>query len=246
MAVHFDEGLYKCRITQQALVDGEKKSDGKETAPSVQITVLPIGFYDSQGNYQEHDFGWERTIYLYLTPETVGTDPAKPGWVLETLRYLGFNGASFALLDPTTEAGCDFRDKEVDCLCRHDEYQGKQREKWSIFRPREKKEYTPPAPKVVRTLDAKFGKLLKSSAPPPSHNGHNGTPAAPPTQQVATPAAGGQPEAAKKPTPEKGPKRNGRKSNGAAEAIAAAQAAMIDNTPTTPEPPGPTEADIPF
>jgi hypothetical protein len=218
MATHFEEGLYRCEIINQALVDGEQRSPSKTTAPSVQITIKPIGFYDSEGEYTEHDFGWDRTIYLYLTEDTVGKDASKPGWVFETLRFLGFNAASFGLLDPSVEGACSFIGKQIDCLCRHEAYQGKNREKWSVFRPKEKKDLAPAQTKTIRTLDAMFGKLLKTHSTP-CQAPTAPTPTAPP---VSPPASNGH-----------------KKKNPVADALNAVKAA--DATP-----PGPRPEDIPF
>ena len=91
----------------------------------------------------------------------------RPGWVADTLKYLGFQG-DFANLER------DVKDKEVEVYCKYESNQkGVQVEKWNVSRPRTPK---PAARQEVRKLNTQFAGLFKGSALPtaaakPSANG---------------------------------------------------------------------------
>jgi hypothetical protein len=163
MSVYFDEGKYRVRIENQAISEGKKREDGTESNPSIELQIMPIGKYE-QNELESVYAQYGRTIFLPLSEGTIGT-AENPGWVLLTLRYLGWKGESFAELDPSNSPCHSFVGVECDAICQHDEYQGKQKEKWSIFRPRQQGEgYGKPIDKKgLKTLDAKFQKALRAT-----------------------------------------------------------------------------------
>ena len=150
MAAFYDKGTYQAKIVKQSLGENSKGN------PELQLTLQPTAVVLQNGELAEQPFPYERTIYLTFTDGTLGTE-ANPGWVLQTLAYLGFEGGSFADIEKH-----DFTGQEVTALCAHDNYQGKEREKWSILRPRTAAPVKPLDKKGLRTLDAKFGKALKA------------------------------------------------------------------------------------
>ncbi len=170
MATYYDEGRYLARITNQTF--GENKNGN----PEVQLTIKPVGQYAEQDKkvYEISDgTARERTIYLTLTEATIGSLD-KPGWVLQTLNFLGFRGESFRELDPAEEGHHSFVGLEVDALCQHKEWNGNNQERWSILRPNgTKAEVKRLEKKSIRGLDAKYGKLLKKLAKdvPPAGSG---------------------------------------------------------------------------
>lgn len=155
----YDEGRFRVRIVDQQF--GENKKGN----PELQLIAQPIGYYN-QGDeeFTPAYFQWPRTIFLTLTEGTLGT-PDNPGWVMQTLKFLGFSGTSFSALDPNADNAHKFAGLEVDALCKHDEYDGKTREKWSILKPGgSRPQIGKIEKKSVRQLDAKFGKVLKAVA----------------------------------------------------------------------------------
>src|SRR5688572_33509657 len=97
---HYEEGKYKVRIRSQGIVES-KKADGH---PSVQFVVEVLGMYGRGTDYSEFLEGEpDRSIFLTLAPGTMGT-PSKPGWVVETLLFLGWSGKSLADLDPSSKS----------------------------------------------------------------------------------------------------------------------------------------------
>lgn len=165
MAAFYEPGKYRVRVTKQQF--GENKNSN----PELQLAIKPIGIYEGE-EPSDMEGLYDRTIFLTLTEGTLGT-AEKPGWVMTTLLFLGFNGTSFAQLDPEHTKAISFVGKEFDARCDVEEYQGKEREKWNVLRPGTGSggpATKPIATKAVRALDAKFGKLLKSSIGRPAPN----------------------------------------------------------------------------
>lgn len=178
---YYDEGTYRCKLGRQLLAENNHGN------PEVQIPCWPLAKMEQDQTETPVNADRPRTVFLTITEGTIG-DASRPGWVLLTLQFLGFNGTSFGQLDPGEPNSISFEDKEVLCSCTHNEYNGKTTEKWAIVRPGSQFQGKPAPKKAVRELDAKFSKLLKSHVPaagtqlaPPS-NGTVPPPAAPPPQ----------------------------------------------------------------
>jgi hypothetical protein len=175
MAAFYDQGNYAVRIVGQSLTENKKGN------PELQLTIKIVGQYAADGELHPIDSEFNRTIFLTLTDGTIGTAD-RPGWVLEVLQYLGFTGASLAALDPDDKHHVSFVGRECNAYCKVETYEGKEREKWNISRPREAKPAAPIDKKKLRGLDARFGKTLKAFA--------GRAPATvPPSEPPASPAA---------------------------------------------------------
>jgi hypothetical protein len=162
MAAFFDAGKYRILTTRQALVENKKGN------PEFQLSFKPIEYHPTKGEPDEINVGYERTQFMTMTDATMGT-PEKPGWVLQTLTALGFNGSSFGQLDPEHKNHISFVDRDdLFAICTHEDYDGKTREKWNILRPNGaeggKPIGKPIEKKSVRTLDSKFKKVLSAFA----------------------------------------------------------------------------------
>lgn len=154
MATYYEEALYDVKIISQQLRENNKGN------PELVLGIKPFRHADAGHNI---DDGKPRAIYLTLTENTLGT-PSNPGWVLQTLQWLGFTGTSFAQLDPEHPQAVLFEGKEVQALCKHEEYNGKENEKWSFWRGRSNTAAKPVEKKTIRALDSKFKSLLKTFA----------------------------------------------------------------------------------
>lgn len=149
MGIYYPEGLFIGKIVNHVL--GETKT-GK---PQLIITFIVIGKRDPANPdgplitvYEQFD----RTIYRVITNKTID-------FVLQDLAQLGFQGDSFSELDCNSQVHQDFRGQECNVYCKHDNYNGRDNEKWSfahgdIVKPL-------PATSVLK-LDALFGKQLKA------------------------------------------------------------------------------------
>lgn len=153
MAAFYTPGRYRVRIVGQVLAENKKGN------PELQLKIQPIGYYE-QSEYVEHDFPYPRTVYLTLTEGTIGT-PDKPGWIMELLRFMGFEGSSFGQLDPEAKDAVSFVGHEHDAICAVGDYEGREREKWSIYRGGSGEAAKPMEKKGIKALDAKFKALLK-------------------------------------------------------------------------------------
>ncbi len=148
----YQSGRYACKITGQAL---GKAGTGN---PQFVLRFQVFGLVDPQdpSRFIPAPQQYERTHYRTITEKTVP-------YLLEDLKILGFDGDSFRDLDPGTEGFCDFRGKDVDMWCAHEQAQdGGEREKWSVARQGGgEMKVDPLDSKKVRELDNLFGKQLK-------------------------------------------------------------------------------------
>ena len=159
MAIFYEQGRYLVRITNQVLTENKKGN------PELQLTIKPLAVYE-QGNDEPQflEFPYERTLFFTLTEATIGT-ASKPGWVLETLRFLGFQATSFGALDPSHPEHVSFVNNTHDAICQHEAYEGKDRERWNLWRG-ERPPAAPIAREGIRKLDAMFGNVLKATTSP--------------------------------------------------------------------------------
>lgn len=152
MAAFYDVGNYNVICT------GSSLGENKKGNPELQIRFKPTHQLADNGEPVALPLTWERTIYLTFTEATMGTE-SEPGWVLQTIAALGFTGQSFGDLEKHNFTGTPFQAR-----CEHDEWDGKEKEKWSVNRARTPKPVKPVEKKTLRTLDAKFGKALKAAS----------------------------------------------------------------------------------
>jgi hypothetical protein len=161
MAIQFDEGRYWVKVLSQALGKSKKKG-----TPEFALRVLVMG----RVNPEQPDGDLlpcnkaERTIYLYITEGTAE-------YVIRDLERIGFDKPSFKFLDPNNEHFHDFAGSEFEAFCDHEEYEGKQNEKWRFAKPRGQSDVAPLEASEVRKLDSLFGKQLskvgkKNGSPP--------------------------------------------------------------------------------
>ena len=116
----------------------------------------------------------ERTVYLYLSEAALDMS-------VDVLAFLGYDKDSLKFLNPDVDGFYNFAGKDVDLWCNLEEYQGKEKEKWSVSTPR--KPVTPIEDKELRRLDSLFGKAIKArrgpgvptaAAPAPAASSGNG------------------------------------------------------------------------
>lgn len=149
------EGKYRIRLKEHVM------SESKNGNPQIAIQFDVIGVYGPNGEYSQHA-PFERTMFLTITDKTVD-------WIMETLRAIGFMGKSFTELDTQQPNHHSFAGVEVDAWCKHDEYDGKTREKWNISRGAGASLPKPSDRSSLRKLDALYGSYLQKpiAVPPP-------------------------------------------------------------------------------
>lgn len=146
MNVYYPPGNYRAEVTNQAL--GETKKTGN---PQFVLTFRVLEALDHPSPGMN---SYERSIFRVITDNTVE-------YLLQDLERLGFYGQSFSQLDPETEGFHDFRGKEIEVFCKHEEYEGNSVERWSLSRGGSL-EIKPLPAKSRRDLDNKYGKQLKA------------------------------------------------------------------------------------
>lgn len=149
----YDNGRYFGRITNQAL---GKASTGN---PQIALRFLVVGKMTTPTAYEPVDTQEERSLFMTITDKTadrIGND----------LATLGFAGTSFRQIDPSTSGHHDFTDTESQFYCKHEEYNGKDQERWSVARQGGgMPDMKPLEAKELRDLDNLFGKHLKKGTP---------------------------------------------------------------------------------
>lgn len=142
---YYSQGAYKCEVIDQGL------SMSSTEKPQIWLLVRVL---QSNDNPDLTINQYERTIFWTLTEKTID-------FTLDKLERLGFSGQSFRDVDPNVEGHHSFVGQIIDCWCRLETYEGKEREKWDLSRDLT---VTPPDPlgdSDARKLDALFGRKLK-------------------------------------------------------------------------------------
>ena len=144
MAIVFSQGVYTGVVKEAVLTES---STGTPTV-AVKFTVTHFGDGEKEAVPRELD----RTAYHYITEKSVE-------FTAKALRSLGYEGDNFRGLE---EPGCLVG---VDGLfyCKHEVYNGEEKEKWSIASGGGESEIKPLDQAKARKLDALFGKALASA-----------------------------------------------------------------------------------
>lgn len=148
---YYTPGRYVGKLTKQQL--GVTKNNNPQIVLSFTI-IGQVDLSDPDGDLITCQ-GYERSVFRVVTPKTID-------WILDDLDALGFEGSSFAELEPGTPGFQDLTGKEVELSCDHETYEGTVREKWSIFSGEGSLNIKPLEARDVRKLDAMFGKALKA------------------------------------------------------------------------------------
>lgn len=140
---HYEKGTYRGVVTAQRF--GETPTG----SPYFAIEFEPK---EATGANDFPDIVFKREVTLYMT------EKAAP-YSIANLRRIGWEGSSFAALDPTREDFDSLAGTEIDVVC---DYNDKGYEDWNLAGPNN-------APKesdktLPGKLDKLFGKALKSSA----------------------------------------------------------------------------------
>lgn len=149
---YFAQGAYKCEVLDQGL------SISKTEKPQIWLQVRVL---ESIDNPELTLNQYERTIYWTLTDKTID-------FTLEKLERLGFSGDSFRNLDPNVEGHHSFVGQVIDCYCKLETYEGKEREKWDLSNQSGGARPDPLGDSDARKLDALFGRKLKERFKKPS------------------------------------------------------------------------------
>jgi len=170
MSTFYEPGRYACVVTQQAL--GKTSKDN----PQLVLRVRVMGVYTAPNEVEPFDRQWERTIYRVITEKTME-------YVRRDLEALNAPVRRLSELDPSNPHGVSLVGNEVDCQCRHEDYNGDTVERWSIaWKPGEHDlDAGALSAQEMRSLDAMFAAGAKAA-------GGAAPPYAPPAARQAAPA----------------------------------------------------------
>lgn len=141
---HYDKGRYLAEVVELGF---QVASSGN---PMIVLSVKPYAKIEGQGEGETFDEVadiYHRTIRLAVIDKT-------QDMVLAKLRYAGFQGTDFTELNLIGAV--------VRCTCNHDEYEGKQVEKWDLALPPRERQPVKNEPNLALKLNALFGKKLQS------------------------------------------------------------------------------------
>jgi hypothetical protein len=144
MSTTYTTGKYQAEILDQ----GFEESSTKHT-PYFFLQLRILGRYDAQDELQECPM-YERTYQQYLANDT------GVGILKGDLKALGIDVTDLTQLDPGCPKFINLVGRRIDVLCKPETYQGRQRERWSIYRSRKKLNQD-----SVRALNDRFGHLLR-------------------------------------------------------------------------------------
>lgn len=154
----FEAGSYMGRITKWGL------SAAKTGTPQFFATFVPLGRIDPAKPSDTENLiacpDWERTVFRAITENTID-------FVARDLAALGYTRDTFDQLDPEHADAHSFADMEIRVVCKHESYQGKEKERWDFAFG---DGFTPKAMESggMKKLNALFGKKLKQVAKAPS------------------------------------------------------------------------------
>ncbi len=157
-APRYQIGTYALTIIETAL--GESKNGIPQFAVKASVD------YSKSASGEEFDCpGGTATIYFYFSGGAIE-------YAARDLKALGYTGRGFGKLAEHNFIGVKF-----DGYCKHEAYNGEQREKWMVSQGSAPLEMKPIAADKLRKLDAQFGKYFE------------GAPQAPLVSQPRPPAA---------------------------------------------------------
>lgn len=145
MSIEYNEGLYRCQILDQGL------SESKTKNAQIWLKIRPVESLSPEDEGIQLPTG-DRMVYWTITEKTIG-------FVTDKLIALGFTGESFRQLDLSHQNPESFVGQTEDFYCKHETYEGKEREKWDLSRG--DTAIKPLEESSARKLDALFGRTLK-------------------------------------------------------------------------------------
>jgi hypothetical protein len=162
----YDEALYQVKVVDQNMCENSKGN------PQLELTIRPIGLYVETTNdetgarekrLKEEDFAVDRIIFMVMTDATMG-DNDNPGWVAQTLAWLGLEGGEVSRLDKDHKKHFSLIRKVFDARCSYETWNGKEREKWQIQHGESGTKNKALDKAGLKSLDARFGKAVKGAA----------------------------------------------------------------------------------
>jgi hypothetical protein len=162
MSTFYTEGRYLGEIKEQAMTKVQSSGNPQFV---LRFTVM------SHENGEAVHRQYERTAYRVITDKTME-------YFERDLESLGFSGNSLRQLDPASADHQSFVGKQCYFDCRHEEYNGDQKEKWGVAwnaMGGGAIEGDPLDASQFRQLDALFGRNKGGATPPPAQRARQQT-----------------------------------------------------------------------
>ena len=146
----FDAGKYRAVVTGQ----GFSESKDKKT-PYFYLVIMPEVMLEQDGTETDAPLSqYESEVKWYMTK-------AAMEYFTRDLKTLGFTGQQPADLSPQKQGFHDFTGKVIEVICKHETYNDKMFDKWSlVFAGDTQQEERPPTD--LRDLNTRFGDEFKT------------------------------------------------------------------------------------
>lgn len=158
MATFYEEGLYKVQIQAANITKAKSGND------QIELDLTLLGYFrDTQGGTKRLEPAkttsrFPPRIYLTITEKTMG-NAQSPGWVAQTLQFMGFDGDFNNIHQLSNWAG--------EALNLHKEnLQGDLVDNWNISRPAGDRTVEKADKKELRALNTRYGKFFKVNGTP--------------------------------------------------------------------------------
>jgi hypothetical protein len=116
MSTQFDPGRYRIRILDQCFVES------RQSTPGLSLTFKVIQNLD---NLEAPVKPYKRSLTLWVSEKTRSR-------VMHQLHQLGYEGDTFAGVDPDTKGFHNFADTEADAICSHESTDRGTFERWEL------------------------------------------------------------------------------------------------------------------
>jgi len=115
------EGKYRAQITDYGVMQSRQGANH----PTVFVTFKLLAGPEAEPLGGRSLYGVMRTYYRAITPKTMR-------WVRAELKAIGYDRDELKYLDAEAEGAVDLFGRDIDVVCRHEEYDNNTRERWSI------------------------------------------------------------------------------------------------------------------
>ena len=150
----YKEGVYRVRATSWEFVVTSRKECPQFRMDFAVFAKFPDQDLDAEP--EPCDPG-NRSWSISIPEDDEETTSRNVEWLLSTVQHLGYDGDGLLGLNPDEAGAFNFEGVEFIASCKHEEHEGRTREKWAVYRP--------PTKTLARdrllALDAKFGHKAK-------------------------------------------------------------------------------------
>jgi hypothetical protein len=126
--MQFVKGKYRVRIEDYGVFQSVKG----QQHPTVFVRFTLVGVYNPTTGEVDECPAEAGEYTKAITDKTID-------WVLSDLKAIGYDGVKLEQFDPEAPGAANLFGREIDVVCEPETYEGKTRERWSIYREPQRK-----------------------------------------------------------------------------------------------------------